>query len=328
MYAIVKLSSVRYVVRAKFAVKTPRSVQQINYMNHDPIFETLRIETLSQIAGHLSWNPLVSASPAKGLSQLDATDRLDWLSTHRSDLEEHISWVGTPIFSYALGNGKSYRQIVADLAEQLGVKVAAGASVAEVELLLLEKLWTDALARLTDEQREELMANIAVRFGPSVKKELLGFAGLAAAQLSGFGVYVLGSTLLGAVNSALGLGLSFGAFTGLSSVISLVIGPIGWAALGLYTIRKLGSPNYKKLLPVIILVASERAGGLQQRTQQITSASQPVTATVAPWTLDIPEDWKQRPRLSPLREPVSHVAKASTCAKVRIFSKLEKTPSG
>ena len=295
-------------------------------MNSDPIFHTLRAETLNQIAKHLNWNPLVSRSPAKALSQLDGEERLDWLNAHRPDLEEHISWVGTPIFSYALGNGKSYFQIVTDLAEQLGVNVAAGASTAEIEIGLLEKLWTDALARMTAEQREELMARVAEQFGPSVKKELVGFAGLAAAQLSGFGVYVLGSTLLGALNSALGLGLGFGAFTGLSSVISLVIGPVGWAALGLYTIRKLGSPNYKKLLPVVILIASERAGGLQQAAQQPASSPKSPTATVASWMLNIPEAWKQQPkRLPPKPKIVKSEKPFLRDRPVRTYSKLEKT---
>jgi hypothetical protein len=83
--------------------------------------------------------------------------------------------------------------------------------------------------------------------------------GHSAAQISGFGVYLLGSTVLGAINGALGLGLGFGAFTGLSSLISTVIGPIGWASLGVSALMKLAAPNYKKLLPVVIFIAAARA---------------------------------------------------------------------
>jgi hypothetical protein len=70
---------------------------------------------------------------------------------------------------------------------------------------------------------------------------------------------MLGSTVLGAINGALGLGLGFGAFTGLASLISTVIGPLGWTALGLFTVLKLGSPNYKKLLPAVVFIATQRA---------------------------------------------------------------------
>ncbi|HSM87230.1 MAG TPA: hypothetical protein VLT16_13815, partial [Candidatus Limnocylindrales bacterium] len=83
----------------------------------------------------------------------------------------------------------------------------------------------------------------------------------------GFGVYMLGSTLLGAINGALGLGLGFGAFTGLSSLISGIIGPPGWAALGLFTVFRLGSPNYKKLLPIVILIAIYRNDGAVVQTR-------------------------------------------------------------
>src|ERR1039458_5829812 len=236
--------------------------QYTSPMTHDSIFEPLRPDTLNQIATFLSWDPLVSSAPTKLLSQLDTGERLRWLDGHRADLEKHISWVGTPIVSYALGNGKGYRQIVADLSEQLGVKVSGWESAAEIEVNLVRKVWADTVARLTPEQREELLAkvrSIAEQFGPSVGKELVGFAGLAAAQLSGFGVYMAGSTLLGTLNSALGLGLGFGAFTGLSQVIAVVIGPIGWVALGLYTIKKLGGPNYKKLLPIVLLIADRKS---------------------------------------------------------------------
>jgi uncharacterized protein YaaW (UPF0174 family) len=261
----------------------------------------------------------------KGLSQLDAAERLNWLDVHRIDLEEHISWVGTPIFSYALGNRQSYSQIAADLAEQLGVKVTIGAGASEIEMEILEKLWADTWARLTVKQREELLAKVAEQFGASVGKELVGFAGLATAQLSGFGVYVLGSTLLGGLNAALGLGLSFGVFTGLSSAISIVIGPIGWAALGLYTIRKLGGPNYKKLLPIVILVASDRAGGIQQSALRLAPPPQP-EITAVDLKVNIPEAWNQnRKASSPAPTNVISEKAFRRDAIVNTYSKREKT---
>jgi uncharacterized protein YaaW (UPF0174 family) len=87
---------------------------------------------------------------------------------------------------------------------------------------------------------------MASKHGKQFNKELSGLTALGAAQLSGFGVYVLGSTLLGAINGALGLGLGFGVFMGLSSLISVIIGPVGWAAFSLLAVAKLGGPNYKK----------------------------------------------------------------------------------
>jgi uncharacterized protein YaaW (UPF0174 family)/putative component of toxin-antitoxin plasmid stabilization module len=280
-------------------------------MASDPIFRTLTPEVLDQIAKYLNWDPLVLKSPARLLSQCDSKERLTKLGSQRAELERYISWVGTPIFSYALGNAKSYDQIVADVAEQVGVPASPSISTAEIESKLLQKLWKDTLSGLSFEQREELQAKVeaaAAQYGTSVKKEMVGFAGLAAAQMSGFGVYVMGSTLLGALNSALGMGLGFGAFTGLSSAISIMIGPVGWAAIGLYTLKKLGVPNYKKLLPVVILIASQRGGGAAAAP---SSASRPSSPSAVPTVVVEPP------------KPIS--PELTLQIHVRRYSKAEKT---
>jgi uncharacterized protein YaaW (UPF0174 family) len=227
----------------------------------EPIFEQLPESVLQQIATYLAWDPVVTETPLKLLSQLEEEEKLIWLNAHRANLEQHVSWVGTPVFSYALGNRKTYREVVTDLAEQLKVKFPAADATAEIEARIVEKVWRDTLSRMAPDQREELLSRanaLAQKQGKSLRKEAGALAALTTAQLSGFGIYLAASTLLGAINSALGLGLSFGVFTGLSSLISVLIGPIGWAGLGLFTIHKLGAPNYKKLLPVVILVAAER----------------------------------------------------------------------
>ena len=54
---------------------------------------------------------------------------------------------------------------------------------------------------------------------------------LTAANLSGFGVYVLATSTLGAITGAIGLTLPFAAYTGLSSVISTDLDPVGWPQL-------------------------------------------------------------------------------------------------
>jgi uncharacterized protein YaaW (UPF0174 family)/uncharacterized protein YifE (UPF0438 family) len=77
---------------------------------------------------------------------------------------------------------------------------------------------------------------------------------LTAANLSGFGVYVLATSTLSAISGAIGLTLPFAAYTGLSSVISTFIGPVGWAATGLYAVYKLNDVNYKRIIPAIIYI--------------------------------------------------------------------------
>ena len=222
------------------------------------IFLELSPAELLEVSDLLTFNPVVSHQPFKFLNSLDNDAKLAWLDNNRDAVSSEFCRVG----SWSFGSTKSYREIIVDFAFKISAEFQAGDAVESVERAIVLKLWNDAVSKLTPDQVEELKSRaqeIATKYGKSFGSEITGFAALSAAQLSGFGVYVLGSTILGALNGALGLGLSFGAFTGLSSLISTVIGPVGWAALGVFTIVRLGSPNYKKLLPVIVLIASKRS---------------------------------------------------------------------
>ena len=78
-------------------------------------------------------------------------------------------------------------------------------------------------------------------------------------QASGFGVYLAATTALGFTTSAIGITLPFAAYTGLSSTIAFVIGPAGWLAAGLWGAWKVTQAEWKKLVPVVLYIASTRA---------------------------------------------------------------------
>lgn len=190
------------------------------------------------------------------MHRLPEEERLRWFDMHRDQMEQEFCRIG----SWTFGQTKTYAKIVRNLVKKLGIK-DLNRNPAAIERAIIAKVWNETLARLTPEQAVELKSGatkFADEHGRNFGGELTSAATMSAAQLSGFGVYMLGSTLLGGLNSALGLGLGFGAFTSLSSAVSTVIGPVGWACLGLFTLFRLGSPNYKKILPAVILVAINR----------------------------------------------------------------------
>lgn len=223
----------------------------------DEIFYSLQPEALSQVAGYLRWDPEVSSSPFTLLSQLSPQHRLAWLSQHRVNLAHEVCAVG----SRTLGRRRPYSEIVRDLAQRVGAACSESESTSDIEVKIIKKVFEDAWAKLTPEERKKFDAEVeklAAKYKKNAKGTALAFTALSIGQLSGFGVYVLASTLLG------GLGLSFGFFTGLSTLISVVIGPVGWIGLGLAALSQLGSPNYKKLLPVVVLVGIERQTARQR----------------------------------------------------------------
>jgi len=70
---------------------------------------------------------------------------------------------------------------------------------------------------------------------------------MAAAKASGFGVYLMASTVLGGLTSALGITLPFAAYRGMSQMIALAIDPVGWLILFGGLAFTLNQPNWQRL---------------------------------------------------------------------------------
>jgi uncharacterized protein YaaW (UPF0174 family) len=86
----------------------------------------------------------------------------------------------------------------------------------------------------------------------------LSSGGLIAANLGGFATYTMASTLLSGVGSSIGVTLPFAAYTTLSSTLSMIMGPLGISALGLWGLYKITSPNTKVTILVVLSLAAIR----------------------------------------------------------------------
>jgi len=224
----------------------------------DRIFNSLPPASLEEIRKALDWNPYTQLNETTcSLNSLSLSAKLEWLDSNRAQLEEEVSSAG----SWTFGSRRAYAEIVRGLADQIQVAYSPGESTASIESSILLRMWKSIEVKLGTQQKEEVHAALekeAEQFGINFGPQLAAFGALGAAQLSGFGVYMLGSTLLGAVNGALGLGLGFGVFTGLSSLISVAIGPAGWLFAGGMFITKLTAPNYKKIAQIVLIIATCR----------------------------------------------------------------------
>ena len=87
---------------------------------------------------------------------------------------------------------------------------------------------------------------------------VLSSSSLLAANLGGFATYTMASSLLAGVTSIFGLTLPFAAYTGLSTIISTALGPIGFGALGLWGLKKITSADIKTTVLVVLAAASIR----------------------------------------------------------------------
>lgn len=129
----------------------------------------------------------------------------------------------------------------------------------ETENKVLIKLLEKAYSNMNSEQRKEFNAKVtevARKFGVTSGKGLAGAAGLMVlGNLGGFATYTLVSTVLSTVTFG---ALTFSAYTAASSLLSLVLGPVGWIAMGGAAVYALGKPELKLTIPIVVNVAMIR----------------------------------------------------------------------
>ncbi len=186
--------------------------------------------------------------------------------------------------NWSRGMGIGYLELVSDTAEDLKVtplpmyeeKVRwdaprfAGTAPADADVRV--KKWVEDLEQkvlikalqvsyegMNPQQRAAFDAHlnsVAQRFGGKWNGRLAGTAGImAVGSMGGFATYTLLTTAMHAVTFG---ALSFGAYTAAASLLHLVLGPVGWTALGGLAILKLGAPKTAELVPIVCNVAIVR----------------------------------------------------------------------
>lgn len=156
-----------------------------------------------------------------------------------------------------------YHNMVYKTAKKLKVDSPKSYSTKKLEVKISQKVFKKVWNNMSPEQQEQFeskMKEVAKEHGN--EKTLFANAGvfgaLTAAQLSGFGVYMLATTSLGAITGAMGITLPFAAYTAMTGAISVILGPVGWIGAGLLALFTLGGREYKKLIPAIIYVSMLR----------------------------------------------------------------------
>ena len=140
---------------------------------------------------------------------------------------------------------KTYKQLLEEICSKRNLEIGRNFSVSQLEELILENKFKTYINNLGEEERkkfQEELKTFASKNGidASQIKSLTTIGTLAGANFAGFGLYVMASTVVGGITSAIGLTLPFAVYTGMSSVLSVITGPVGWiAGLGYlaYTFR-------------------------------------------------------------------------------------------
>lgn len=140
--------------------------------------------------------------------------------------------------SKILKNKSGYNDIINLIAKGNDIKLIDSDVITKKEKDLFQKLFIKEFESLTDIEKEEFLKELETR-GLNKKQiaSITSLTAISAAQASGFGVYLLASSTASAIAGFFGVTLPFVFYTVMSTVISYVIGPIGFLIVG-YSIYK------------------------------------------------------------------------------------------
>lgn len=205
-----------------------------------------------------------------------------------------------------------YSVLLSDSARNVGVRLPSGESIYASELRIMKAAFNKMLERMSPDERGQLLSTLAKKeTEQSYGKEMAVGGGIVAAQLSGFGIYLASSTVVGAVTSAIGVTLPFAAYTGMSSAISVVIGPVGWVALGGWLIYKAGRPDANRVTAGILLIANIRHRLIHERDLLVSD-------------LEIKRDWIMKVYLPRLLEREAEIERYSKANRESVKSRFVK----
>lgn len=135
----------------------------------------------------------------------------------------------------------------------------------ECETYLAHAVIIAALQRMSPSQRmkfftvnisiDEIVKSAGIK-SADLKGPVTTFVALGTAQASGFGVYLASTTALGFLTHAIGITLPFVVYTGLTSTIAFVIGPVGWLSAGIWGVWKLTQPKWKSIISALLYIVS------------------------------------------------------------------------
>jgi len=202
------------------------------------------------------------------------------------ELQKEICWEGGHgIVNIWRGEGTGYLDIVDEVADELKIKYLPSYNLKvkyfeetenlrytteesrqkgieyaeEAEEKIILKLLELVYEELPDDKKEEFDRQInivATKFDSDITKNLAGTAGLLVlGNLGGFATYTFLTTALSTISMGT---LGFGAYTAATSLLSIALGPVGWAGLGIAGVLALGKPEYEKLIPLVAIVGAIR----------------------------------------------------------------------
>jgi len=175
------------------------------------------------------------------------------------DYENYPDWIKGAAEAMDMSPSLKYSK---KQARKLGLNYAEMAEE-KIILTLLEKAY-ESMDEEAQKSFDEQVRSVAKKYESNSINNAVGAAGIMAlGNIGGFATYTFLTTSMSAITMGT---LGFGAYTAATSLLSIILGPIGWAGVGSYAAYTYGSPNYNKLIPIVATI-----GVIRQRIKYETS---------------------------------------------------------
>jgi len=161
-------------------------------------------------------------------------------------------------------SGRDYKQLVTDVADHLQIDWPGllrdrrweHAPTVEIEDAVVLKAFQRLYEQLSEPDRRKLAEELGKAANdPSLVGHILTGGAMALGSLTGFQIYLIATTAVGALTGALGITLPFVIYTGVTRAIGIALGPIGWVFLGVTVLFQLNRTNWSRLVPGVIYVS-------------------------------------------------------------------------
>lgn len=162
------------------------------------------------------------------------------------------------------GEPDTYEEILHRVCRKMNIDTEEQISVPEVERALLTTVCKQTTRKLTEGELRDLADDLGIQHKRASRQMLIGMLMTAIrsnvrifARLSYYVATRVVNILLGRSMMSLGIG-NIGRMLGIAS------GPVGWAALAVWTISDIASPAYHVCVPAVIQVAAMRISQANQ----------------------------------------------------------------
>lgn len=142
----------------------------------------------------------------------------------------------------------TYKEILLKIASHHKIPITEQTEIKKLEEEILLFKFNENYNNLSAENQEKFKNEIE-KFGEhqNIDNSQMGSLGaigaLTIANASGMGMYIMASTVVGGLSGILGITLPFAFYTGMSSFLAVITGPVGWT-LGLgYVVYSLRNEN-------------------------------------------------------------------------------------